>query len=136
MAKKYAFQVNDLLQVSIGLFLITLGIAGLVHYNSTGAEVGRALNRLFWRANDPLNLIIAIVEVVAGAVVVLDLFVRMAGRVQFGLTLIILILWLVQIVVFSFVNDIFEPDFITWLNRLSVDLIILVGLWIVNRKYA
>ena len=136
MAKRRAFEINNLLQISVGLFLITLGIAGLVHYNSSTVEVGRALSRLFGKANDPLNLIIAIVEVVAGAVVVLDLFVKLAGRAQFWLTLIILVLWVAQIVVFSFVNDILEPDVVTWLNRLSVDLIILVGLWIVNRKYA
>jgi hypothetical protein len=33
-------------------------------------------------------------------------------------------------------NGIFDPNFIVWLNGLSVSLIVLVGLWIVARRYA
>jgi len=136
MARKTRFDAILLLQIAVGFFLVTLGIAGLMSYNTTLSEAARALSRIFGRASNPLNLIIAIVEVVAGAVLVLDLFVTLAGRLQFWTTLFIAVLWVVQIVVVFFVNNLLAPDFITWLNRLSMDLIILVGLWMVNRRYA
>ena len=136
MTRRHSFDPNHLLQIAVGVFLVTFGITGLVHYNTTLAEAGRAMNQLFGRPNDPLNLIVAVIEVAAGLVVVMELFVRLKGRLNFWLTLIIAALWLVQIVAAFFLNDIFEPDFVTWLNRLSVDLIILVALWIINRKYA
>ena len=50
-------------------------------------------------------------------------------------------LWLIDfgivkiLFVYVFYN-IFEPDFVTWLNGLSADLIVLVGLWITGRRYA
>ena len=136
MARKTRFDAILLLQIAVGFFLVTLGIAGLMSYNTTLSEAARALNRIFGRTNNPLNLIIAIIEVVAGAVLVLDLFVTLAGRLQFWTTLFIVVLWVAQIVVVFFVNNLIEPDFITWLNRLSMDLIILVGLWMINRRYA
>ncbi len=41
-----------------------------------------------------------------------------------------------QIVISFFAYDIFEPDFWLWLNRLAMDLIVLLAHWLINRRYA
>ncbi|HVP17515.1 MAG TPA: hypothetical protein VMU36_00860 [Spirochaetia bacterium] len=41
-----------------------------------------------------------------------------------------------EIVIAVFAEDAFRPDFVIWLNRLSADVIILLGLWLINRRHA
>jgi hypothetical protein len=133
---KSRFDATPLLQIALVLFLITLGIVGLTEYNSRLSEIGRGLNRLFGRADNPVNLITAVAELVAGIIIGLALFVPVEKRVLWTVCLVIAILWILKILfVFVFYN-IFEPDFVTWLNALSADLIVLVGLWITGRRYA
>ena len=50
------------------------------------------------------------------------------SRLIYWLTLVIAILWVLEIVVSFFAQGLFEPDFIIWLNRLSADVIILAAL--------
>lgn len=135
MAKKVSFEVVLLLQFGVGLFLATLGIAGITQYNSDLGEFGRAVNRLFGSMNDPVSLVIAIVELVAGIGVLGALFVPVRGRALRYLTLAVTVLWLVYLVVVA-ARTAFEPDFVSWLNTLAADVVILVALWMVNRRYS
>ena len=133
---KSTFDASLVLQISLVLFLITLGVVGLTEYNSNLNQLGRSLNRLIGRADNPVNLIMSIAELVAGILVGLALFVPLEKRTIWIACLVIAILWILKILwVFVFYNA-FEPDFVTWLNALSADLIILVGLWITGRRYA
>ena len=133
---KSAFDASMILQIALVIFLITLGIVGLTDYNSNLNQLGRSLNRLVGRADNPINLITAIAELVAGILIGLALFVPLGKRIIWIVCLVIAILWILKILwVFVFYN-IFEPDFVTWLNALSADLIVLVGLWITGRRYA
>lgn len=137
MAKKNAsFEVLIVLQIVLAAFLITLGLVGLVHWNSDLAQLGRGINRVFGRANNPFNLIAAIVELAAGLIVLAGVFFSVKSRLLYAATLVIAILWAVRIVAGFFARNAFEPDFLIWLNRLTADLIILLALWLVNRKYA
>jgi len=124
------------LQIVVAAFLITLGLVGLVHWNSDLAQLGRGINRVFGRANNPLNLIAAIAERVAGLIVLAGVFFSVKSRLLYAATLVIAILWAVRIVAGFFARNVFEPDFLIWLHRLTADLIILLALWLVNRKYA
>lgn len=133
---KSTFDATLLLQIALVLFLITLGIVGLTEYNSRINELGRSLNRLFGRADNPANLIAAIAELVAGIIIGVALFVPVEKRVLWMACLVIAILWVIKILWVYVFYHIFEPDFATWLNGLSADLIVLVGLWITGRRYA
>jgi len=79
---------------------------------------------------------VAVVELLAGIIILAGVFTRVRSGLLYAATLVIAILWAVQIVVSFFAYDIFEPDFWLWLNRLAMDLIVLLALWLVNRKYA
>lgn len=125
-----------MLQIVLGVFLITLGLVGIVHWDSNLAQVGRGLNRAFGRANDPVNLFVSIAELIAGGIVIAGVFWGLRSRLLYVATLVIAVLWAVRLVLAFLARDIFEPDFLVWLNRLAADLIVLLALWLVNRKYA
>lgn len=124
------------LQIVVAVFLVTLGLIAIIHYNSDMARFGRGMNKLFGRSNDPLNLVVAIVEVVAGVIVFAGVFFAVQSRLLYAATMIIAILWIIQIILSFFASNFAEPDFIIWLNRLAADLVVLLSLWLINRKYA
>ena len=124
------------LQIVVAAFLITLGLIAIIHYDSDLARLGRGMNQLFGRADDPLNLIVAVVEVVAGGIVFAGVFLAVQSRLLYGATMIISILWAIQIILSFFTSNFAEPDLVVWLNRLTADLIVLLALWLINRKYA
>jgi hypothetical protein len=130
------FDGVSVMQIAVAVFLFTLGLIGIIDWNSSIAQFGRGLTRLFGRANDPFNLIIAIIELAAGVIVFIGLFVSTTNRLLFWLTIVIGILWIVEIIIGFFAQGPFEPSFIVWLNRLTADIIILLALWLINRKYA
>ena len=125
-----------ILQIVVAAFLITLGLIALIHWNSGLSRFGRDLNRAFGGASSPVNLIVGIVELVAGVIVLAGLFMRAGGRLVYASTIVVAILWVIQIIVIFFAQGIFEPDFWVWANRLAADLIILLALWLINRRYA
>jgi hypothetical protein len=130
------FDVTVVLQIVMAAFLITLGLIGIINYSSDLAQLGRDLNIVFGRANNPINLIAAIIELIAGVIVLAAVFFYVQSRWIFVATLVIAILWAVRIIINLFAQDIFEPTFLIWLNRLAADLIVLTALWLINRKYA
>ncbi len=131
-----SFDAVGVLQIVVAIFLFTIGLIGIIDWNSGASQFGRGLTRLFGGANNPISLIVAIVELAAGAIVFAALFVNVTSRLIYVLTIIIAVLWVVEIIVAFFVEEAFRPDFLIWLNRLCADLIILLGLWLINRRYA
>jgi hypothetical protein len=130
------FDAVGVLQIVVAVFLFTLGLIGIIDWNSNLSQFGRGLNRLFGGSDNPLNLIVAIVELAAGAIVFIAVFVAVTSRLLYWLTMVIAVLWLLEIIVGFFAQGAFEPDFTVWLNRLAADVILLLALWLVNRKYA
>lgn len=125
-----------ILQIVVAAFLITLGLIAIIHYDSDLARFGRGMNRLFGRSDDPLNLTVAVVQVVAGVIVFAGIFFAVQSRLLYGATLVIAILWVIQIILSFFASNFAEPDLVIWINRLAADLIVLLALWLINRKYA
>jgi len=125
-----------ILQIVVAAFLITLGLIAIIHYDSDLARLGRGMNRMFGRSGDPLNLVVAIVEIVAGGIVFAGVFFAVRSRLLYGATLVIAILWTIQIILSFFASNFAEPDLVVWINRLAADLIVLLALWLINRKYA
>ncbi len=138
MARKAAasFDAVVVVQIVLAVFLFTLGLIGIMDWNSNLGQFGRSMNRLFGRGNDPFNIIVAIIELAAGAIMFLGVFVDVLSRVLYWSTWIIVVLWIVEIIIGFFAQGAFEPNFVVWLNRLAADVIILGVLWLINRKYA
>lgn len=130
------FDALFVLQIVVAVFLVTLGLLGLVDYDSGWSRFGRDVNRLFGRANDPMTVIVSVVELVAGILVLAALFVPVRTRWLYWTTLVVAIVWAVWIILDLFVNGIFEPSFLSWLNQLAEALVMLLALWLINRKYA
>ena len=85
MARNRTFDSGPVLQVVVGAFLVTLGIAGTLEWD--GSEWARNLSRAFGRPTDPFNLIVAILELVAGAIIVVGALVKVEGRAMYAATL-------------------------------------------------
>ncbi|HET6485048.1 MAG TPA: hypothetical protein VFH83_01435 [Spirochaetia bacterium] len=134
--KRVSFDVVVVIQIVLAVFLISLGVVGINDWNSNASQFSRGLTRFFGGTNNPFNLIVAICELAAGVIVFVGVFVSGQARLLFAATLVIAILWAVLIVVTFFTQDAFQPDLFSWLSRLSADLIVLLSLWLVNRKYA
>jgi hypothetical protein len=134
--RAFSFDALNVLQIVVAVFLFTLGLIGILSWDAGGAQFGRSLGRLFGRAGNPFALIVAIFELAAGVIIFAALFLSMTSRLLYIITFVIAILWILEIIVGFFAQGAFEPDFIFWLNRLSADVIILLALWLINRKYA
>jgi hypothetical protein len=132
----WRFDALFVLQVVVAVFLFTLGLMAVIRYDSGLARFGRDLNRALGGTNNPFNIIVAVVEMVAGVLILAALFVPVKTRWLYWTTLVVAIVWAVRIVLFLFAGDIFEPTFLVWLNRLAADLVLLLALWMINRKYA
>ena len=119
------------LQLALGVFFLVLGISDLTNYDSTISELRRAFGK-----NETLSLVTAVVEIVMGAVLVLGLFMTVSADMTKFFSIALFLLWAVYMVVAYIVQNFLEPNFLTWLYRLSWHSIILVSLWIVGRKYS
>ena len=124
---------QTLMDIAVALFFITLGIVELTAYNSGASEFARSANKAFGGKNDISNIIIPILELISGIIILGSIFVPVKKRVLSTATFVIGVIWIIQIVVYFFTNNIFEPNFFIWLNRLSVDLLVLTALWMINR---
>jgi hypothetical protein len=129
MAKKAEFSSTSvfLLQLCLGVFFVVLGISDLSKYDFGGSRA--------FANNQVLSLIMAVLELVMGAILVLGLIVSVPSGMTRILGLALFVLWGVYVVVVFIINEFLRPDFLTWLYRLSWHCIILVSLWLVGRKY-
>jgi len=134
---KTAWHVDTLfvLQIVVAVFLITAGLMVMVGWNWNPSRFEQAVTRAIGRQHNPVNLVVAIVELVAGVLLAAALFVPVRIRWLYWTTLVIAIVWIIQIVLARFVYSDFDP-FLKWLNALAGDVVLLLALWLINRKYA
>ena len=122
------------LQISLALMFIALGILGINSFNSGGAEFMRGMSKTFGGNSDFIPILMAIIELVAGALLLVSLFAPIPEKLMSLLLLIIFIFWAVNIVLLFIVDGLFEPNFIQWPAEISPQLVILTSLWIVYRN--
>ncbi|MFW5716525.1 MAG: hypothetical protein ACOC0E_03665 [Spirochaetota bacterium] len=120
--------ISAILTILVGAFLLLDGIAGLTQANSFVGEIGRALGA----RGSTINLIIAIVEVVAGALLLLSLIVNL-GELERFLGIGIFIAWAVVMVLVFIVNN-FAPDTLGWWIGVTEYSIILAAIWMVKGR--
>jgi hypothetical protein len=125
MARR-SMDITFVLTLLVGAFLLLDGIAGLTRANSLVGELGRA----FGARGSTVNLIVALVELIAGALLLISLFIDL-GRLQSHLGVGIFIAWIV-IMVLIFVIGNFAPDTLGWWTQLSLYSIVLAVIWMVK----
>lgn len=124
-----------LLQFVVGVFLLTLGISELVEYNSELNQFARSMSRAFGGSGSVLPVIIALVEILAGGLLLAALFTPVPGAAVFWSSIVIAVLWIVRVIVAYVLNNPFEPTVLVWLVGFSRELIPGLVIWTVGRQY-
>lgn len=124
-----------LLQLVVGVFLLTLGISELVEYNSELNQFARSMSRAFGGSGSVLPVIIALIEILAGGLLLGSLFTPVPAAAVFWSSIVIAVLWIVHVIVAYVLNDPFEPTLLMWLVGFSRELIPGLVIWTVGRQY-
>lgn len=125
-----------LIQVALALFLILAGLSvfkpGLVE------DVSRSMNKLFGKNDIRLMAmyVIAVIEIVAGAMLILDLIgIAVLSKIIQPALLVIIIAWVVSMVMVDIIpifND--KVKLLPWLSMLSKDTLILGALLLIRSE--
>ncbi len=127
MARR-SMDITFVLALLVGAFLILDGVDGLIAADSF---VGRTIRSLGAQGSS-LNLVIAVAEIVVGALLVLGLFLDI-GQLRTALGLVIFVGWLAVIVLTFAVRNL-APDTLDWWIGLIQYLIILAVIWMVKGR--
>ena len=131
--RKYSgnsFDSTFFLQLSLGVFFIVLGILGLTQYSSKTSEVMR-----FFGKNNVMTLVVAIIQLLSGAVLAAGLFMSVNSGFAQLLSIAIFALWAFSMLMTLVVNGFLRPDLLAWLYKAAWNSVVLASLWIVGRKY-
>ena len=93
----------------------------------------RGVGKLFGK-NNYWGLAIAIIQLIAGIILILGLFISMQQKSMFFAGFAILVLWGINIAVLYFLDDFMKPSFLVWMKDLSLQMIILAGIWGIIRQ--
>ncbi|MDX9800709.1 MAG: hypothetical protein RBT69_05160 [Spirochaetia bacterium] len=121
------------LQLFIGIYFAVSAFIILSGYNSAGNQFMRGVGKLFGH-NSYWGLAIAIIQLIAGIVLILGLFISMQQKSMFFAGFAILVMWGINIAVLYFFDSFMQPGLLIWLKDLSLQMIILAGLWGIIRQ--
>jgi len=121
-----------ILQIVVAVYLVTLGITGISAYNSHVSEFVRSV---FGGGQGSLNLVVALLELVAGIMVFLSLLPIAGTSVRYAACLISAVLWIIWVLYSLVFHNAFEPNLTVWLNRLALDLVVGLVLWMIAVQY-
>jgi hypothetical protein len=113
-----------ILGLLVGAFLVLDGIAGILEADSMVSRIAGAFNS----SGRTIAIVVAIVELVAGAMLLLSQFLSL-GQLESVLKIGILIAWVVVIVLVLFVGGA-NVDSLAWWRSLVQYAIILVAIWV------
>ena len=125
-----------LLQIAVGLFFLLMGLKGIINYDSAGSQATRFVNDLFGNNNNIINIIVSIGALFSGIIILGGLFVPLKNSTLMIATLVVFIFWALKIAYFYFANNLMEPNLLTWLQNLSLQFVVLMSVWVINRKYS
>ena len=129
MARR-SFDIRLILTILVGAFLVLDGIAGLTAAHSFVGELGRALGA----RSATINTIVAVVQIVAGSLLLLSIIVGL-GELERFLGLAIFLAWAAVIVLLFVVNN-FAPERLDWWIGVIQYSIILAVIWMVKARQA
>jgi uncharacterized membrane protein YphA (DoxX/SURF4 family) len=126
-----------ILQLALGVFFILIGLEVIIKYQSFTGRIMSGIANFFGDNKHIIDNVIAIIEIVCGAILIIALFVPI-GRGAFNfIILVIFALWAARIVYFEFIyKAVFQPNWIAWLQDLCLDIIVLIGIWATRSKSA
>ncbi len=113
-----------------------MGLQGIINYDSYGSQATRFVNDIFGNNNNIINIIVSIGALVSGVIILGGLVIPLKNSTLMIATLIVFIFWALKIAYFYIANNLMEPDLITWLQKLSLEFVVLMSVWIINRKYS
>ena len=134
MARKTDSFSGILLQISLGVFFAINGIQGISQYDANASNPFRPLLDAVGRSQSPIDLVIAIVYLVAGVLLVLGLFLRLKRTTHVIFGFVLTGIWFVQILYRHIIYNLGEPSVLVWLSRLSIDIVILAVLWLITNR--
>ncbi|QEN05490.1 hypothetical protein EW093_12450 [Thiospirochaeta perfilievii] len=114
-----------LIQLAIGLYFALSGLLGIMGYNQGVNQLFNGINKLTGTTNY-LPLIISILFALAGSGMILGLFLSIKNSFIY---FVVFVLWIVYIIMNFFTDNFIKPNLLIWLKDLSLQLIILAGLW-------
>ncbi|MCL2793476.1 MAG: hypothetical protein FWD87_10360 [Spirochaetaceae bacterium] len=115
-----------LIQFFIGVFLTASALIFLS--GGAGSEVARGISKVFG-SSSTVGLIVAILELVSGVVLLVSLFLGAKPRWLFLALLVIFIFWTINVVAVYLLDGFAKPNLMAWLRDISLQLIVLSGLW-------
>ncbi|AFG38342.1 hypothetical protein [Spirochaeta africana] len=126
-----------LLQLSLGIMFVMIGIAGISGATSGIGRVMNDMNNLFGGNQGTVQIIVAIIQLVAGTLLLLSLFGMIKENIMQILLLVILVLWALELALqFVLGGNLLQPDILAWLSNLAPNLVIFAGLWVVFEQRA
>lgn len=125
-----------LLHLVTGIYLTALGISGIMAYTSGLSEFAREMSRAFGGTGSIFPLLVAILEVVAGLMLLWALFGQVQAKALYVATMVLAALWLLRVLLAYVFDNLLEPSFIVWLAGFSGELIPGLVIWTVGRRYA
>lgn len=135
MAKKSALSIGRLvLQIALGVMLAVAGIWALAGGKDSGDAAYTALtNLLNGDVGKILGMVFAIIELLAGILLVVEVFVGdKFGKFDNILGWIVIIVWIVAIVLMDFLNGNLEISKLDWWYGLAGHCVILGALLSLN----
>ena len=117
-----------LIQLFIGIFFTASALIFLTGSNSAASEIARGIGKMFGK-NNTWGFIFAIIQLISGVLLLFNLFVTTQPKLMFFASLVIFILWAINIFSIYFINGFVQPNFMVWISSLSLQLVVLSGLW-------
>lgn len=130
MKKNITLSGQFLIQLATGLYFGLNGLLGIIGFDSGVNQVFNSINKMAGK-NPYIPLIISIIFLLAGIGLVFGLFFSVKNRFLY---FIVFVLWIIYIVMNYFTDNFMQPDLLVWLKDLSIQLIILAGLWSTTQK--
>ena len=120
----------NLTRISLGIFLILLGVLGVV------PNLDESVFSLQQRYTS-LEVLFGIVELICGLFILISLLTVFTRKIKYQVSVVIFVLWAARILISKLVlgftvnsrGIFFSPNMGTWLLVLSCELIILSCLW-------
>jgi hypothetical protein len=124
--------IVGILIILVGAFMLLNGIAALTGNTEGLGGMSHDISRAFGGSGNTFNIIIAVVEIVAGALLIISRFASI-GALDSFLRIAIFIFWIVVMVLALVLgNNIKAIDTLGWWISLVNHSIILVILWMIK----
>lgn len=124
--------IAGILIILVGAFMLLSGIASFTGNTQGFGGFSNDISRAFGGSGNSLNIIIAVIEIIAGGLLILSRFVSI-GALDSFLRIAIFIFWIVMMVLSLILGGNIEHiDTLGWWISLVNQSIILVVLWMIK----